>query len=325
MVLYNALGGVFSLVLLIGLGYVLRARDWFDDSTSKLFSRLVMNISLPSYMLSNIMSNYDRAKLMEIKNGLLIPYISIAICFLLAFVVAKTIKVIPYRFGTFCSMFSLSNAALVGLAVNVALFGEKSTPFALLYYFANITSFWTLGVYGISRDGDNKNSRLFSGENIKRIFSPPLVVLLATLALVMLGIKLPEFLMRTFGYVGNMTVPISMMFIGMNMYSVNFKEIRLDKDVISLLMGRFVLAPSVIALLCRYVPTLKFLGGAIVVPALMIKVFIIQSSMPVMAQTAIIAEANNADSKYAALMTSLTVLVSMFMIPVYMLLMNFIY
>jgi malate permease and related proteins len=58
------------------------------------------------------------------------------------------------------------------------------------------------------------------------------------------------------------------------------------------------------------------------IPLLMKKVFVIQAAMPAMTQTAIIAEAYGADYKYAAIMTTVTTVVSLVFIPVYMLLLG---
>jgi predicted permease len=48
------------------------------------------------------------------------------------------------------------------------------------------------------------------------------------------------------------------------------------------------------------------------------QVFVIQAAMPAMTQTPILAEAYKADSEYAGLGTSLTTLLSLISIPVYM-------
>ena len=42
MVIFNAAGSVFSIVIMISAGYILTAKGWFDESVSKLFSNLSM-------------------------------------------------------------------------------------------------------------------------------------------------------------------------------------------------------------------------------------------------------------------------------------------
>lgn len=47
----------------------------------------------------------------------------------------------------------------------------------MLYYMANTTMFWTLGVYHIVNDslGGKGNMPLFSLQTLKKVFSPPLL------------------------------------------------------------------------------------------------------------------------------------------------------
>ena len=209
-------------------------------------------------------------------------------------------------------MFSLSNAIFIGLPVNILLFGDISIPYALLYYIANTTCFWTIGTFAIANDGalrsgGNKPSLLsFSG--LKRLFSPPLVAFLVAVILIMLEIRLPRWVMDTSKYLGNMTTPLSMLFVGIVIARVDWKKLRFGVDMLVLVAGRFVFTPLIVFLMVK--------NGDF--PVLMKQVFVIQAAMPAMTQTPILAEAYKADSEYAGLGTSLTTLLSLISIPVYM-------
>lgn len=312
MVLLNAIQGVLSIILMIAIGYILSYRGWFDSKSSKLISRLVVSVSLPAYMIANLMGQYDRDKLIHLVSGSLVPFASMGICYIIGLFIARMIRIAPNRRGTFCSMFSLSNTIFVGLPVNLALFGEESISFVLLYYIANTTLFWTIGVYGISSDGGSNDKKLFSASNIKRIFSPPLTAFLLAIIMILIGIKLPKSILDTCKYMGNLTTPLSMLFIGIVMQSVNLKQLKLDRSILALLLGRFIIAPAVVISICIFLP----------IPPLMKKVFVIQSAMPAMTQTSIIAETYNADYKYAAVATTITTVASLLSIPLYMLLLN---
>ncbi len=343
--LLNAVQGVLSILLLLGVGYFLSYKGWFNDNSQKLLSKLVTGLSLPAYMISNLMGTYDRNGLLHLANGLFVPFASIIICYVAGVLVAKAIKVPPGRFGVFCSIFGLSNTIFVGLPVNMALFGEQSVPFVLLYYIGNTTLFWTIGTFAIRRDGEikgakgtgtangadipeafkeskgskvskisklSKVSKVFSLDNIKHIFSPPLTAFLLAIILILLEIKLPKTIMDTCKYLGNMTTPLAVLFTGSVMYSVNLKKIRLNLEMAVLLIGRFIIAPAIVAVICIKLP----------LPVLMKQVFVIQAAMPAMTQTSIIARAYGADHEYAAVMTTITTVISLLMIPIYMLLIN---
>lgn len=51
MVLLKSMGSILTIIILIMTGYVFTHKGWFNEVTSKTFSRVVMNISLPCYML----------------------------------------------------------------------------------------------------------------------------------------------------------------------------------------------------------------------------------------------------------------------------------
>ncbi len=144
MVIFNALGSVFSIVLMISTGFLLSHKGWFDEKTSKLFSRLVCNLAIPCLMISQFTESFDKEKLLSLGGGLFAPFTSMAIGYIIAVIISKAIKVEKKRIGTFRSMFFVSNSIFIGLPVNMALFGEKSIPNVLLYYIANTTFFGPL-------------------------------------------------------------------------------------------------------------------------------------------------------------------------------------
>jgi len=308
----NALQSVFSVIAMIALGFFLAKRKWFEGNSSALISRLVVSVALPAYMLSNLMSSYDKAKLISMLPGLPIPFLAMLGSFLVASGLAVVLKVPRGRRGTFASMFSLANAVFIGLPVNLLLFGDESLPFALLYYIANTTVFWTLGTYCIASDGAIRSGRakpsLVSAAGLKRILSPPLLGFIAAIFMIMAGISLPKSIMDLCKYLGNMTTPLSMLFVGIVISRIELKKMRFGLDIAFVLAGRFLVTPFLIFLLMR--------GRDL--PLLMKQVFLITSAMPAMTQTPILAEAYGADAEYAGIGTSLTTVLSMITIPIYM-------
>lgn len=308
MVLLNAVQGVLTIVIMISIGYVLTEKKWFNEEISRVFAKLVTNVSLPALMISDLMGSFTKDKLESLSKGLMAPFLSIAACYIISVVVSKILKVEKSREGTFQSMFFNSNTIFIGLPVNLALFGNKSMPYVLLYYIANTTFFWTLGVYCISKDNPGEHGSILSKATIKRIVSPPLLGFIAAVILILLKIELPPFIMNTCKYLGNLTTPLSMIFIGISIHSVKLKELKIDKDVIGVLAGRFLVCPLMMLIMLLLMP----------MPELMKKVFIMQSAMPVMTNAPIIAKVYGADSNYAAVMVTLSTILSMITIPIFM-------
>ena len=310
--MFNALGSVFSVILMISLGFFLAKRKWFEGSSASLISRLVVSVALPAYMINNLMGGYDRKKLLAMLPGLPIPFIAMIGGFTAAWGLAVLIKVPKGRRGIFSSMVALSNTIFIGLPINLMLFGDQSLPYVLLYYIANTTCFWIIGSFGIALDGHllsgRKRPSLFSLAGLKRILSPPLLAFFAAILMIIVGIQLPAPIMDMCKYLGAMTTPLSMLFIGIVISRVDWKKLKLKADILIIVACRFVLIPA-----CVY-----FMVRGLDFPLLEKQVFIIQAAMPAMTQIPILAESLGADAEYAGIGTSLTTVLSLITIPLYM-------
>jgi len=310
MIFFHAMEGIFSIIIIVMIGYFLTFKGWFSAETAKTIPRLVNYVALPTFMLWNLTSTFDAQKLIGSLYGLAVPLTSMLLCCIVGFIVSKVLNIAPQRQGVFRTVFFCSNSVFIGIPVNLALFGEISTPYVLLYFLVNTFFFWTAGNYFIGRDGKMSDIKIFSLDSLKNVFSPPFLGFLFATTIVLTGIQLPIFILSTAKYLGNMTTPLSLLFIGIVIFGVKIKDIHLSKDVIAVLLGRFIISPLLVLFVASFIP----------VPVLMKKVFVIQAALPAMTQVTIIAKVYEADAEYAAMLTAITTLVSAIAIPIYMML-----
>ncbi|ABD90108.1 AEC family transporter [Rhodopseudomonas palustris] len=325
MAIFESLSGVFSCMLMILLGYYLTQIKWFNKEIGQLFSKFAMTVTIPLYMIVSMMKSYKKEDLLQLGVAVIVPLCSMFTLWLIGIVVSKLFKVPDYRRGAFRAMFFVSNSAFIGFPVNIALFGDKALPIAVMYYLVQSLLFWTIGAYGLSIDGP-KFARLEGGDNadvsvpkvlslktIKNIMSPPLIGAVVAISLILLSVKLPTFATSTMTYLGSMTTPLAMLFIGIAIYIANLRSVRITLDMGILIAARFLIAPAVTVLACYLFE----------VPSFMRNVLIIESSMPVMTQVSIAARAYKADANYVAVMTALTTVLALFTIPTYFILLTF--
>lgn len=204
---------------------------------------------------------------------------------------------------------SASNTMYIGLPVNLALFGDEALPFVLLYFFANTVFFWTVGNYSISHDKEELRAKASLLTNARHIFSPPMIGMLCGAALVLFSIRLPSFVESFAQYLGNMTTPLALIFIGTTLYQMDLRHLHIDKDLVLGVMGKLVLAPLLLAVMLYFLPD---------VPDLMRKVFIIQAGLPSILQTALMSAYYDTDPQYGALMVTMTTVLSILTIPLTM-------
>ena len=307
----SSFSGVLIILVMVMVGYVLAKKGWFDEKTPSLIAKLVTQVALPCYMIYTIVGRFTADELLKMLPQLRFPALSMIILLAIAMAVAQLFMVDKKHQGLFVSMFFNSNTIFVGLPINQALFGDKSIPYVLVYYMCNTTFFWTIGTYLIQKDGRKEVTLDFRG-TLKKIFSPPLMGFIIGVILVLLNIKLPAFLLSDFQYLGNLTIPLSMIFIGISVANAGLSRLRFSKDNVLVLLGRFVVAPLLMMVIVSHTQ----------MPLLMKQVFIIQSAMPVMTNAPVVAKLYGADSDYAAIMVTESTILTMLVIPILMFLLN---
>ncbi|MDY4920203.1 MAG: AEC family transporter [Phascolarctobacterium sp.] len=308
----QALDGIFTIVLVVGIGYVLSKKGWFDDKTSSLIAKLVTTVSLPLYMITSLTKNFTAEKLIKLAPDMMLPVCSMLLAMMVGKVFMRLLNVRTGRKGVFITNFFIANTMFIGLPVNLALFGDESIPSVMLYYMVNLIFFWTLGVQNIVADVTGTYEGLFSTKVLKKLWSPPLMGFVAAIVLIILNVQLPRFLMRGFQYVGNLTTPLSLIFIGIEIAKINLKEFNFERDIIGGLFGRFVVCPLCVLALVPFVS----------VSPISVKVFTMQATMPAMTQMAIVCKQYGGDSQFAAALSFITILFGLLVIPVYMTVVN---
>lgn len=277
---------VLSIFLLLVLGMVLTHWGWIDDNGAKLLARLTVSVGMPALVLNNVLTQFTREALTASLNGILISYLSMLAAIGVGWVVCKLMKMPRARQGAFICAISFSNCVFIGLPVAVALFGEEATPYALIYYIANTSLFWSLGNYLLARDGGAKGKL-----DVKKLLPAPLIAFLIGVVLVLLNLTLPSFVLSTCKYLGGLVTPLSLLYTGhVVMGMVKAGQVKWQKGYGSILLARFLVAPVLVWVCAK----------AISVGTDTLRILLVQSAMPVMASTAIAAGDRGADAAYVA-------------------------
>ncbi len=312
MVLIQAIEGVLTLILMGLVGYMLAYKKWFTPETKAIIPKLVNYVSLPLFLLYSLVHAFHRDELIHLVYGALVPLLSMIVCFVLSLFLGRLLHINKKHIGIFHAAFTTSNSIFIGLPVTLALFGEKAIPYTLLYFFANTTFFWTIGNYALSGDSGQAKVKLFSRSTVKRIFSGPIIGFLTAVIFILLNIQIPAFILNAVQYLGNMTTPLALILIGITLYGMDLKKIRLNRDLLWVLLGRFVISPLSIMMVAYFIP----------IPALMYKVFVIMASLPAMIQIVVLSSFYKTDTEYATVVVSASTLLSIVTIPIFMLLLS---
>ena len=309
MIFLTAVESVLSIVLIIALGFYLRNKGWFADSFAGNISKLIMNIALSASIFVSVLTYLTRDKLMALSDGLIYGALSIVFGYLIAWLMVKVLKVRRGRRGVFINTIVNANTIFIGLPLNIALFGEASMPYFLVYYVLNTVSTWAFGALLIAHDSTEPQPAHRQKFNWKKLLPAPLLGFLVALVFLLADIPVPSFIHSTLDYVGSIVTPLSLLYIGITLADAGLKSIRFDKDTIAALLGKFVLAPLIMVALIAA-------GHSILpLPSLEAKTLIVQSSVSALAVLPILANEAKGDVRFATNVVTTSTILFMIVVP----------
>ena len=308
----QAVTAMCPIVFLVALGYALSARGWFDAKSEALTARIVTTIALPCSIFISLTKNFTSEKLVALLPDTLLPIASMVLAMAVGWIATRMLNIKRGRQGVFCTNFFISNTMFIGLPVNLALFGEEGIPAVMLYYVVNTLIFWTLGVNNIAGDTNRARESFFSPATFQKILSPSLLAFFVSIAFVLSGLSLPSGIADGLRYTGQLTTPLSLLFIGIEISHISLRHFRFEKDLAWGLVGRYVVCPLCVLVLVPFIS----------VSPMSVKVFTMQAAMPAMTMLTIVSKQYGADSRYAAALSFVTILFGMIVIPIYMTIVN---
>ena len=300
MVFLTSLQSIMPIVLLISLGDFLKGRGMFNDTFSSNLSRLIMSVILPVGVFMSVLHNVQTSDLWDLRYGLLVVMLTYVVSYIIAFIMMKIVHVPRGRRGIFINMVVNDNCLFIG----------------------NTISVWMFGVFLIEADPLPANGASHSESfrtlvrkfSWKKLLPPPLLGFFLALVFLYAQIPLPTVLHNTLNYIGNMVTPLSLLYIGIVLHDAGLKSMRLNKDSIGGIIGRFAVAPFI--MFCVIYAT-KYLMGITLDPVAVVT-FIVQSAGPVIAVLPIVANEAGSDLPFATGLVTISSVLFVFVIPVIM-------
>lgn len=305
---------VFALVAMIAVGYYFAGKPWFGKPGMDFLSKFTIDITIPFYIFYNIYKDIGtRARLIELVLQLPVSFGLFLACIAVTALFAALIRVNRGRRYIFVVASAFPNVVFIGFPVIQALWGEGITSVGVPYYIASTFLFWTIGVWLLQKDaqsGGAEKTSFFA--NLKQLFSPTMIGMLAAIAVILLGIRIPDIVVTPLSMISGVTSPTALIFIGSVIRNMDKSAIRFGRDIYAALIMRFVLIPVVAAVFLRMMP----------VTVEMKQVFFVLSTMPSMTQMGMMAKEYGSDYEFACTIIMLTTIIGMMTIPLFMFIMQ---
>ena len=146
-------------------------------------------------------------------------------------------------------------------------------------------------------------------EVFKRLVNPGVVAALFAVVIFAFGIQLPGPVITFCDYMGNTTIPLSMIMIGISMAQANVKEVFTDWRIYVFILLRMIILPVAMIFALKGVVT------AYAIDPVVFGVFIVELGMPVGSIVVMMTREKGADAAYCTRGVVLSTLASIVTIP----------
>ena len=251
------------IAILVGIGIWLQKRDVLNDKSTPFLSRIVVDICNPALIVSSIVSGNISVSHQDFLNGVGISAAVYFLFILLGYIVPHIVRV-PKDERKFYTLMSIyGNVGFLGIPVARAILPENCMLYVIICNVFYCLLFYTHGVVTLSSGKEKMN--------LKKIFSPGVLMSLYALVIFWFDLKLPDMITGTIQYIGNPTVFLSMILLGAAVGRSRFFEAVKDLKLWIFILIRHVAVPVAVVILL----------GALRVQEEMIRTFCLMCAVPV--------------------------------------------
>ena len=301
--------GIFIAVLppflLLGVGAFARSVGWLRAEADASLSMVTIRILYPCFILFHILENGDTRIEGATFLMIAIGFASILTGFFLAWVVSKVLRLEEESVRTFRFCAGIFNYGFIAIPVALAFFDSNIVVHIILFNLGVEIAIWTIGILILTA---NKLS-------LKGLLNPPAIAVIVGLALQTTGGKqlIPSFFWQVVEILGQCSIPIGLLLIGGSFYQLmdNFRFSNgLRTEIASLLVRNLFFPCLLISFIAsNFCPTdIPFLR----------EVLVIQAAMPAGIFAVVIVRNYSANSVTAMRTISVTMLVSLLTLPIWL-------
>lgn len=290
---------IFTLFILIGVGFIAYRVGYLSRSGASGLSSLLVNVSIPCLILESMQVPLSSGLIHSMKILLLIEIVVYAVSFTVAVLVPYFFKGSLFETGVMRFMLIFSNLGFMGYPVAYAMFGEESVFYVTLINLPFGFLVFTIGVFLLRPD-------LASHPDVKRIITPGLIASFIGLFLLGTGLTIPSPLNESISLLGDITTPLAMIVIGTFLAPLPVYDMISDIRIWAISGFRLLVIPIIVLLIIRFFTS----------DPLLIGVSVLLAAMPVAANTVLLSEEYGVNAELASKGVFISTLLSLVTIPV---------
>ena len=299
---------IFLIFALILVGFVAGKAHLVSEQASKDLSAILVEITLPASIFSSMLRELETDLLINAALLFFIGFACLALEYGAGRLLVKFFRIRKENQGLFLYNSMFTNASFMGFPVANAIFGSVGVFLASIVNLSLTITTFSFGI-GLVR-GDQESKEKFSLR--KNVFTNINIAIILGMICFLTGFRFPEPAENFIAYFANVTTPMSMLVVGLNMSKGRARDLMTDRDAHLLTITRLIVMPLLLFGILKLLP----LGAYPLVAQMILVVF----AMPVPALCLILSEKYGGNTQFAVTTIFQTTLFSIVTIPLLILL-----
>lgn len=229
---------ITELFLMIFMGYVIVKARLLKGEDSKVISKIVLYLIIPCVIINAFQVDYTSEKV----QGLLLAFAASVMLQVLLLIIVWGAGRMGLNEVEKASVY-YSNAGNLIMPIVTFVLGQEWVLYGCVFMSVQIVFVWSHGKWVLSRQSKIDWKKILLNINMVAVF--------AGVFLFFTKIRLPQILNQTFGSVGSMIGPTSMMVTGMLIAEMSLKDIFTNGRVYFITFLRLIAVPAVALLLLK--------------------------------------------------------------------------
>ncbi len=296
---------VLVLFILIAIGFVCGKTKLINDSISKGLSDLVLYFATPAVIINSFLRPFDKAMFLKLIIAFAVSIVFHLVAGAFAYILVKNKEYdtkIVSRFGII-----FSNAGYMALPLQMAILGDIGVFYGSAYVVIFNIALWT---FGLALMG-GKDTKITAS---KLILNPGVIAITVGLIIFLCGMgsALPSPISSAIGHIGNLNTPVPMIIIGYYLSKSKIVSAIADSRIWLPIISKLVLSPA-LCLLLLYIlqQTPLAIENTIAVSC------IVAASAPCAAVTTVFSAKFNRNTALSVKLVSLSTLLSILTMPLF--------
>jgi predicted permease len=303
--------GVLAAMAVIGAA--LARRIPFGDDVKRTLVTIIVYVSMPCMIVNGLFQlPVDGSLLRQMAVVLLLSVCVHSLGMTLGWLGSLPLRLTPMKRKELAVLAGLGNTGFIGIPLCTALFGAKGALLAAVFDTGMDIVIWTYVVFMLSgspakRAVSLKERAAIVLDGLRTVCNAPMLAVAAGLLLSGLQVKPPAMAMQLLGMLGAVTVPLAMLYTGLLLAQLFRQKPKLRPGLLPMpAVVKLVALPAAVAGLVH----------ALSVDADIAQVVITQSAMPTLTIASVIFAKCSADEELAAIVTAVTTVLSVAVIPI---------